>query len=733
LWPIGETRRVFIETVERILGLMRRYRGFTYAQSTALYYTWLAADRPDLLEEVRARVREGRWEPVGGSWVECDCNMPSGESLVRQFLYGKMVFRELLGVDVVTAWFPDSFGFPSTLPMILRGCGVRYLVIQKLNWNDTTMFPYNLFWWRSPDGSRILVYQMPGGYWGDPGDDRERLRQLLVFTHRHGIQDMLLVYGKGDHGGGPTEEMIRHAEELARSPESHGHIEARHSTATGYMKHIERNYGDKIPEYTGELYLQFHRGTYTTGQKIKHLIHECEQLLQALEMLETLRYIETGKPYDREEMRSLWRRLLTNQFHDTIAGTLSKTPYTAAVKRLEELRRTLQARLPPQQASRSQESDAETKTTGNEITLYNKHLEVVVDRETGWIKSIKTRDGTEYLAPPGIRLELYKDEPILARAATATPGWVVDYVFDAWELYHLQDINGVKYQRLEASEIETGNGKVTETITHRDGVRIRQTISLHGQYIHIDIEAEWNTIHRLLKLAITLNHYAEQVTAGQPYGHTTRTNPASPYSTLHQRAAWETWLHTWLDYSNGEKGLAVITTSLHGYDAIGNTLRLTLLRAPRAPPEGAWSQPWLPQLLAEQPVLEKGSYKFRITLHPHQGDWQQARIPTKAHQLTMHPLQRLVEEKIRVEPDTIHLTALKLAEERDAVIIRLHNPYNKETEAEITLPTGIREAWETNLLEQPQRRITSIKNNTIKTRIPPYSLKTIMAILETSS
>ncbi|MEM4239210.1 MAG: alpha-mannosidase, partial [Nitrososphaerota archaeon] len=179
LWTKDETLRVCVDTFSNVLDLMDKYPGLIFCQSTAQYYEWIEKNRPDLFERIRARIREGRWEVVGGSWVEFDCNLPSGESLVRQMLYGKRYFMEKFGVDVDIAWLPDSFGYSWTLPQILAKSGIKYFLTQKLRWNDTTVFPYNVFWWQSPDGSKVLSHQTLGSYSESLENVEELMRQLL--------------------------------------------------------------------------------------------------------------------------------------------------------------------------------------------------------------------------------------------------------------------------------------------------------------------------------------------------------------------------------------------------------------------------------------------------------------------------------------------------------------------------------------------------------------------------
>jgi len=329
LWTRDETMRVCVETFSRVLDLMDRYPGLTFCQSTAQYYEWIERTRPDLFERVRAMVRAGRWEVVGGSWVEFDCNLPSGESLVRQMLYGKRYFREKLGVDVEVAWLPDSFGFCWTLPQILAKSGIKYFLTQKLRWNDTTVFPYNIFWWQAPDGSRVLAHQTLGSYSEglERWDDVER--QLLYLRLRHGAADLLILFGFGDHGGGVSQEHVERALSWIRTYTA-GDVTVKFSTASEYFRALERHAVTAgAPLVNDELYLQFHRGTYTTQVEVKKWNRRLESLIENAEKLSVLG--ETiGLNYPRKELGEAWRTILFYHFHDAICGSSIKEVYEEA-------------------------------------------------------------------------------------------------------------------------------------------------------------------------------------------------------------------------------------------------------------------------------------------------------------------------------------------------------------------------------------------------------------------
>ncbi|HIC95605.1 TPA: alpha-mannosidase, partial [Candidatus Bipolaricaulota bacterium] len=351
LWTREETIRVCHDTFSSVLKLMRSYPEFRFVQSSAQYYEWMEERYPELFMRIKERIKEGRWEVVGGMWVEPDCNLPSGESLVRQLLYGKRYLKEKLGVDVQVAWLPDTFGFPWTLPQLLVKAGIRYFLTAKLNYKASLPFPYNVFWWVAPDGSRVLACQTVGGY----AEHEEALapealaRKLLQLRRRHGIDELLVVYGKGDHGGGPTEEMLERARRLnLSSRERRSPPRIVFSTAEGYFKRLEEMASSspkeiQLPQVEDELYLKTHRGTYTTQAKVKRNNRRAEHLLEAAEKFSTIAWAlgmsgcGYGYGYPREGLHRAWKKLLFNQFHDILAGSAIPQVYEDAERDFQEI------------------------------------------------------------------------------------------------------------------------------------------------------------------------------------------------------------------------------------------------------------------------------------------------------------------------------------------------------------------------------------------------------------
>ena len=319
LWPWTETVEVVRDTFGTGVELMDEYPDWVFAQSTAQDFLWLENKYPDLFEKIQQRVKDGRWEMVGGMWCEPDLNMPCGESLVRQLLTGKRYFQQKFGVDVKIGWNPDSFGYSRQLPQIYKRSGVDYFVTQKMAWNDTVPLPYKLFHWEAPDGSRVLTY-FPHDYVNgiNPVQDAEYIGEDTALCS--GLHTQMLLFGVGDHGGGPTRQMLDAATRWLRSPKA-AFPNFKFGTAQEFFDTVDSNLSKlNLPVWNNEMYLQFHRGTYTSQADSKKRMRQMERLLLNAERFSSLAMLH-GRKYPQDEFEDCWHRVLFNQFHDLMAGS----------------------------------------------------------------------------------------------------------------------------------------------------------------------------------------------------------------------------------------------------------------------------------------------------------------------------------------------------------------------------------------------------------------------------
>jgi len=346
LWRERETVQVCRNTFASVMNMFDARPEFTYTQSSAAYYDWIEHTDPALFAKIQAKAKEGRWEVIGGMWVEPDCNLPSGDSWARHLLYAKRYFRSKLGVDVTIGWNPDSFGYNGNMPQLYRNAGIDAFITQKIGWNADNVFPHRVFWWEAADGSRILTY-FPFDYVNEVDDPFRLVDWMRQFEAGTGLSKLLILFGVGDHGGGPSLEMLKRADRLA-TLDVYPKIE--YGTVGKYLAWLRSQDLAKVPVWKNELYLEYHQGTYTTQARMKEQNRRSEVLLTNAEKFETLSTL-SGAVYDGGALEEAWRNVLFNQFHDLLPGSGIREIYLDAAERYRaandigghELNRSLQA------------------------------------------------------------------------------------------------------------------------------------------------------------------------------------------------------------------------------------------------------------------------------------------------------------------------------------------------------------------------------------------------------
>ncbi|MCX6138770.1 MAG: glycosyl hydrolase-related protein [Ignavibacteriales bacterium] len=326
LWREKETIIVAKNTFNSVLDMMDAGPDFTYSQSAAQYYEWMEVMYPSTFKRIQKRIQDGRWEVVGGLWIEPDCNMPSGESWVRQLLYAQRYFKSRLGITAGIGWNPDSFGYNWNMPQFMRNAGIDAFVTQKISWNESNVFPYRVFWWESPDGSRVLTY-FPFSYVNNVAEPYGLVDWLRQFEANTGFRKMMVLFGVGDHGGGPTDDMLErvdHMKTLDIAPT------ITYETATKYIAYLKQQDPATIPVWKDELYLEYHQGTFTTQAKTKEGNRKSEILLTDAEKLASFATLY-GEKYP--DLHDAWKNVLFNQFHDILPGSGIREVYVDAAER----------------------------------------------------------------------------------------------------------------------------------------------------------------------------------------------------------------------------------------------------------------------------------------------------------------------------------------------------------------------------------------------------------------
>ncbi|MDI6765473.1 MAG: glycoside hydrolase family 38 C-terminal domain-containing protein [Bacteroidota bacterium] len=331
LWRERETIEVCKNTFTSVLNMMDSRPDFTYTQSSAAYYDWMEKLYPGVFKRIVPRVKDGRWELIGGMWIEPDCNLPSGESWMRQLLYAKRYFKEKFGVDVKIGWNPDSFGYNWNMPQFYVNAGIDAFVTQKIGWNETNVFPHRAFWWESPDGSRILSY-FPFDYVNTVDDPYRLVDWARQFDANTGFTKMMILFGVGDHGGGPSDDMIDRIEHL-KTLDIYPTIE--YGTTAQYLDWLKRQDLSSLPVWKDELYLEYHQGTFTTQAKTKEWNRKSEVLLTNVEKFSSLSSMFGGN-YNSNNIEEAWKNVLFNQFHDILPGSSIHEVYVDAPERYEQ-------------------------------------------------------------------------------------------------------------------------------------------------------------------------------------------------------------------------------------------------------------------------------------------------------------------------------------------------------------------------------------------------------------
>ncbi len=765
LWPWSETEHEVIPNTWRTsLKLASIFPGYVFAGSAAAYYQAMDRLFPTLADSLRAAVKAGQWAIVGGWWLEPDQNIPSGEDLARQGLYGQRYFQQHYGHRAKVGWTPDSFGYPWTLPQVYRQAGLDYFVTQKIRWNDSTQLPYDAFYWEGRDGTRLFTYN-PYGYDSDL-QPRQLIRDRLDDARRNrGIHNQIVLYGVGDHGGGPTIEMLERAERLWRVPTfpvmEYDNPDHALSDLRGSMP------DSAFPVWRDELYLEYHRATFTTQARQKWSSRHSDALLRTAEALAT---VDTAA-YPRAALESVWHRVLFNEFHDVLPGSGihqiyldANANYDSAWATLDTLTRRglddLASRMNTRPAARGEVpvvvfnpltwprtavlrvplrggdtvavlarevpplgasvlfARAGARTLATPLPaprvgpnwIENAFLRVEIDTTTGDITRIwDKRNRREALAPGGRAnvLQVLYDKPA---------------EWDAWNL----GFNGQQWNVTETGDVarHADAAEARMSFTRRWGQStFRQALVLGRETPFVDVrnDVDWHETHKMLKVAITPGVSPDSATYEIPYGTIGRScNPR----TKAERAKYEVPGQRWADLSDSAYGVSILNDGKYGWDCHGNVLRLSLLVAPLWPDS----------------LADRGPNHFRYAYYPHAGDWRKAGTERLAAEYNT-PLAVWAEPPhagslgravsfASVSGPGVELSWVKRAEDSDALVLRLVEWHGRPATATVTLRPVIRSAHRSNFLEDPGAALP-VTAHTVRVTLRPYQIATV--VVETAA
>lgn len=736
LWPYRETQRKVARTFAQQLRLLDAYPAYLYLQSQPHAYEICKAYYPQLYEDVRAKIRAGQWIAEGALYVEPDTNLPGGEALMRQIIYGKTFFQEEFGVDSVLLWLPDTFGYSAALPQMMRLCGVRFMSTQKILWNynESAPFPKQYFHWQGIDGSRVVCFLHRD--YGSRTDPEEIVTQWNTRLQQHGFRRFLLPFGYGDGGGGPTRD---HIEYVRREQDLEGVPRTRFDTPNRFF---EDCLCDEPPAetYVGELYFPCHRGTYTSQSEIKRLNRRAELALREAEFWRAILYDRLAYPAD--ELRALWKQALLNQFHDILPGSSIAKVYTEARERYErvlertqaltqEARKALvggktgytafnslswersavvrladgyaRAVIPACGMTSSFSAKADypvsVRLAGGSARLENSLLLVTVNALGELTGVLDKTTGRERLSDAGNVLKLYKDVPRR---------------FDAWDIdsnYALQPV-----PLSEDGELRIGcQSPFRASVVVRRTVgasEFTQEIALEENSARIDFitEIAWKERHRLLKACFPTGINAKNARHEIQYGYIER---PSHRNTPYDGDQFEVCSHRWSALCNEEQGAAVLNDSRYGVSVLEDEIGLTLLRAPASPDADA----------------DTGTHAFTYCYYVWNGPFSQSHVIRQAHELNcpVTVAAGAAEERsfLSVSGESVLIDAVKAAEDRSGdLIVRMYESGNRQADCVLTVHLPFTGACEVTPLETNPVRLP-VHDGEVSLSFRAFEIKTV--------
>ncbi|WP_414529218.1 alpha-mannosidase [Nodularia chucula] len=714
LWPVSDTWKAAQNTFESVLKLQAAFPELIFCHSTPALYAWVEEHRPDLFSKIQAQVTGGRWEVVGGFWVEPELNLISGESIVRQLLYGQRYTQAKFGKISAVAWLPDTFGFCATLPQFLVNAGIEFFVTQKLRWNDTTQFDYEAFWWRSPDGSEI--FSVMSALIGQGIDPVKMAEYHCEWQRKTSLADSLWLPGVGDHGGGPTRDMLETAQRWQRSVVF---PDLEFTTCEKYLQQI-KDQANLTPTWNDELYLEFHRGCYTTHADQKRWNRRCEDLLYQAELFATLATLSCGTTYPQEEIETAWKQVLFNQFHDILPGSSITQVYQDALPQWQQVEQVgtkiLQESLlaiasltilppPPHPEAQaififnplnwqhSQVVSVTLPATHSQWQVHDFQGQPIISQLSETSKLLFL---AEAIPPVGYRI--FWISPTSPTAPhPISPDWILENEFLRVTINpETGDLASV-FDKIQQRQVLNGAGNQLQSFADRgqywDAWNIDPNYAQHplpptqlksiqwldqglvqnrirvvrqlgesefcqdyilqagSPLLKIASTVNWQENQVMVKAAFPLNLQADFATYEIPCGTIRRpTQPQTPA----EQAKWEVPALRWADLTAETDadiyGVSLLNDCKYGYDSKNNQLRLTLLRSPNWP----------------DPETDRGRHQFTYALYPHAGNWESANTVKHGYELNI-PLQVIINppttEKDRSQTSPDRVSFLNLSAE----------------------------------------------------------------------
>lgn len=734
LWPIRETRRKAVRTFANAVELLRRNPDVVYCHSQAQHYAWVADDAPEIFSEVVSLVQAGRWEPVGGMWVETDLNLPSGESLLRQLVQGQRAFRAWFGTTCNGAFLPDDFGYPAGLPQIVRHGGCRWFFSQKLSWNETNRFPHHSFWWEGIDGTEVLAHFSPVDTYNALMTPSQLRFAERNYADHAGSSSSLVLYGHGDGGGGPTQTMIDRAR-LAADWE--GVPRVRFGRVDDFFADLVREYGSDAPRWVGEMYFEKHRGTYSTQVGTKQGNRLSERLLHDVELWSAT----AGRRPDGIDQ--LWRRVLTQQFHDIIPGSSIAWVHDDAESEHRDVANECDdiiAQLLP--LGRKKETwvansapvavscvvtDDEGPCWADVAPFDVAPVSRVLPSDISPVVALRAESGivvsngivTLVVADDGTIVELSHDGRNVipfdsAARLVLLPDTPAEY--DAWDIDRA-DADAAPVQIRAASAprlvLESPMRATVECRFAFGNSTFILTYSLDAGSHRIDIEvnADWNESERRLQWVLPTDLLARDAVCGTQFGHVRRPRHTN---TSWDVARFEVCAHRYVAVHEPGFGVAVLADGPRGYDVRGDALKLTLLRAPRFP----------------DPEADRGRRTVSWSVRPTTGDPVREGIEEEAAMLGH--TQRILPGPpvctplgLRLDVPGALVSAVKPADDGSGdLVVRIWESRGGRTSGTLSVP-GTTSARRCDALEDPVSDSGGLEGPDYRVSLRPFEIVTL--------
>ncbi|HEY8664866.1 MAG TPA: glycoside hydrolase family 38 C-terminal domain-containing protein [Propionibacteriaceae bacterium] len=732
LWPIRETMRKCARTFSNVATLAADYPELVFACSQVIQYAWMRDHYPEVFRRIKEAIAAGNWAPVSGMWVECDSNLPGGEAMVRQFTYGKRFLADELGTQVNEVWLPDTFGYSGALPQIARLAEGRWFMSQKMSWNTTDVFPHHTFRWEGIDGTRIFTHFPPSDTYNAQIFGQELARSARNFKDAGPANRSLMAFGHGDGGGGPTREMMERARRVANLE---GSPKVVIEKPRDFFAKAEAEYGE-APVWVGEMYLEFHRGTYTTHVNVKQSNRRTEHQLFEAELWATTATLLTGADYPFDELDELWREALLNQFHDILPGSSIRWVYRDARNSYEMLNEHVEKVIADALTALGGASEqgkavanaaphvrggvaafgagpadvagiTPVQREADSYVLDNGLVRVVVGPD-GTIDSIRDLVADRELVPAGAKanlLQLHPDFPITYEA------WDIDeyYRHTKTDLTDLDEIT------IEGDEVVVRRSFDNSTATQR--------VRLDADSPRIDIitEVDWHERERLLKLAFPLDLHTTTSSSEIQFGYVTRPTHAN---TSWDAAKFETAAQRWVHVAEGSYGVAVVNKGTYGHDisrppagesrsSLPTTVRLSLVRGPMYP----------------DPLADEGKHTFECSLLV--GDIGDATREGYAKALPLRLVAAPFDPVVTCSNPDVVVSAVKLADDRSGdVIVRVYESRGARATTELGFGFSHGGVSVVNLLERTDgesETLTEIEqtDDGVRLRLHPFQISTL--------